>query len=67
MKQGWIQIGSGLPNEGQQVMVWDADINLVCMARYVMGKWRVCFEEHFEYPGVTHWMPAPEKPKTARK
>ena len=66
MKAGWTQIGSKLPQEGQVVLVWDAAINQIGLSKYLRGKWCYYGEEHFEYPGVTHWLPAPEKPKTAR-
>ena len=54
---GWISVKDRLPEDGQDVLVWD-DGGFAYIDVRLCGTWK--YGGNY---GVTHWMPLPEPPK----
>ena len=54
----WISVKDGLPNEGEEVLVWN-DEGFCYVDEIKNGKWKI----PGDYSGNTHWMPILEPPK----
>ena len=64
---GWIPVGERLPEEEQEVLVWNGGGQCLkpwqghVLCEYRNGEWRESQESDL-YPGITHWMPLPAPP-----
>lgn len=58
----WISVEDNLPDVNTRVLCYSSDLESVYIALYdSRGEFSVNIVEH--YPGVTHWIPLPQKPE----
>jgi hypothetical protein len=63
----WYHVKNNIPDNGQVVLGYDADIGKVSIFTYQEGKWHYRDEDHFWGSGVTWWTPLPEPPTRRAK
>ncbi|HCD1470259.1 TPA: DUF551 domain-containing protein [Enterobacter hormaechei] len=61
---GWVACSERMPEEGQEVIIMDAERGEVISGMiYQRGSFVDCFEEYFEVKNPPYWMPLPAAPQ----